>query len=272
MSLFAINSETCSRCGLCAAECPAGCIVFAEEELPVPHEKKYAYCLDCGHCMAICPTASIQLSRFTNEAEKLDKELKITAEQSAQFLKSRRSVRSFKNERLGRDLLKGLLDLAEYAPSGHNARPVDWSVAATSEKVQVVAEAIIDWMRGEVEAQTPLAERLHLPGIVKAWDNGVDMICRNAPTLAVAHGPKQGVTPLEDGVIAITYLELAATGAGLGACWCGYGLLAARYDAKVRRALGVPKGETVYGALMLGKPVRRYQYAPPRPEADVNWL
>ena len=49
-----------------------------------------------------------------------------------------------------------------------------------------------EWMREEIEADTPLASALHLPGIVRIWDLGVDMICRNAPALAVAWGPKKG--------------------------------------------------------------------------------
>jgi nitroreductase len=98
------------------------------------------------------------------------------------------------------------------------------------------------------------------------------MVCRHAPALAVAVGPKQGITPREDGVIATAYLELAATAAGLGACWCGYLVAAAAYDAGVRELLGVAEGEAVYGALMLGRPARRYTALPPRPEPAVDWL
>lgn len=272
MSLFTINPETCVLDGLCAKECPAGCIVFEPGQLPVPHEKKFAYCLECGHCMAVCPTGAFQLNKFSDQGVEIDRDLKLSPEQAVQFLSSRRSVRAFKNELVDHDTLTELLDVTQYAPSGHNARSVRWSVAATPEKVREIAETVVKWMRSEVEGETPLAERLHLPGLVKAWDNGVDMICRNAPALAVAYGVEKGVTPMEDGVNAISYLELAATGVGLGACWCGYALLAARYDRAVCLALGIPKEQTAYGALMLGKPKRRYRYIPPRPHAEINWL
>lgn len=272
MPLFTIDQEKCNKDGLCAVECPAGCIEFVEGELPVPHEKKQAYCLNCGHCMAVCPTGAIRLERLPGPAQRRDRSLNLTYDQAEQFLKGRRSVRAFKDEPVDRELLEDILSVTGYGPSGHNARQTKWAVAPAAGMVSQVAKATAEWMRREVDAESPLAAKLHLPGIVKAWDNGLDMICRHAPALAVAYGPKVGVTPREDAVIAITYLELAATAAGLGACWCGYVTAAATFDSELCDILGVPEDSAVYGALMLGKAVRRYKSIPPRPEPDVKWL
>ncbi|BCS88266.1 nitroreductase family protein [Pseudodesulfovibrio sediminis] len=272
MPLFTINPDKCNKDGLCAADCPAGCIVFEKGALPVPHEKKQAYCLECGHCVAVCPTDAIELARFPVSAVRQDKALKVSFAQAEQFLTGRRSVRSFKDKPVDREQIASLIKVAEFAPSGHNARPTRWAVAATPEAVATIASATAEWMRGEVEAESPVAAKLHLAGIVRAFDNGQDMICRHAPVLAVAYGPKQGVTPLQDGVIATTYLELAASAAGLGACWCGYVMAAASLESTFDSVLGVPDDCTVYGALMLGHPARRYTAIPPRPEPSVTWL
>jgi len=272
MPLFTIDADKCNRDGLCAAECPAGCIVFEQDQLPVPHKKKFAYCIECGHCMAVCLNNAFQLQRFADPAFRKDRALNISHDQVVQFMKARRSVRAFRNEPLGRQVLEDLLDITQYAPSGHNARPVRWAVAATPEKVRGVAEATVNWMRAEVEAKTERAVSLHLAGVVRAWDEGTDLVCRHAPALAVAHGPLRGVTPMEDGIIAVSHLELAATGVGFGACWCGYVLMALKGDESFRLSLGIPKSSMVCGALMLGKPVRRFSFIPPRPKAEVNWL
>jgi len=272
MPLFTIDADKCLRDGSCALECPVGCIVFERDQIPVPHKKKFAYCIGCGHCMAVCPKGAFQLEQFSEKSFCKDSALKVSKEQVEQFLKGRRSVRSFRNESVGSDLLEGLLDLTQYAPSGHNARPVRWAVAANSKKVAGIAKNTINWMRGEVDAKSEVAESLHLDGIVRAWDDGVDLVCRHAPALAVAFGPKKGITPVEDGIIAITYLELAATGANLGACWCGYVHMAANQDEAIRHALGIPKGYRAFGALMLGYPVRRFGGISPRPKAEINWL
>jgi len=258
--------------GLCAAECPVGCIVFEKGELPVPHEKKQAYCLECGHCVAVCPSGAIELERFPGEAVRQIKDLRISQEQGEQFLRARRSVREFKKEPVSRDMLTSLLQTAEYCPSGHNARPTRWAVADSPDAVAKVAGAVVDWMWQEVEGETALSRALHLPGIVRAWDNGVDLVCRSAPALAVAYGAQKGITPCEDGVIAVTYLDLAASAAGLGGCWCGYVMAAAKHDRGVCNLLGVPEDCVVYGALLLGRPVRKFMAFPPRPEPDVHWV
>lgn len=272
MPLFTIDETRCKRDGLCAAECPAGCIVFEEGGLPTPHEKKQLYCLECGHCMAVCPAEAIRLDCFAAGSVPLDKSLRAAPEQVEQFLRGRRSVRAFRDRPVERDLIQGLLETAEYSPSGHNARPTRWSVALGTGKVAGIAESVVEWMRDEAESETPLASALHLAGIVRAWDNGVDLICRNAPALAVAWGPKKGITPKEDAVVAVTYLELAAAGRGLGACWCGYGVIGAAHSPEVARLLGAPGDAQVYGALLLGHPARRNRAIPPRPAPGVTWL
>jgi len=272
MPLFTIDPNKCNRDGLCAAECPVGCIELTAGALPRPHEKKQAYCLNCGHCVAACPSDAITLERLPAKSVHKDRSLDIIWEQAEQYLKGRRSVRFFKDEPVDEALLGRILAVTEYGPSGHNARPTRWSVATTRKKVAELAGAVADWMRAEADRESPVAARFHLPGIVRAWDNGLDLICRNAPALAVAYGPEAGITPREDGVIAVTYLDLAANAAGLGGCWCGYLMAAAAHDPGIRAVLGVPDDGAVYGALMLGKPVHRYRSIPPRPEPDIQWL
>ena len=272
MPLFTVDPDKCNHDGLCAVECPVGCIEIAEGALPVPHEKKQAYCLGCGHCVAICPTGALRLELFSADGVIRERSLIISREQAEQFLKGRRSVRFFKDEPVDDAVVGRLLAVTEYGPSGHNARCTKWSVASSREKVAELAAAVVDWMRLEVEKESPVSRRLHLPGIVRAWDNGLDLVCRHAPALAVAYGPESGITPREDAIIAVTYLDLAAAGAGLGGCWCGYLMAAAAHDREIRDILGVPENAVVYGALMLGKPLHRYRTIPPRPEPDVQWI
>jgi nitroreductase len=213
--------------------------------------------------MAVCPADAIRLTRFADGGAPVNRALNISFDQAEQFLKARRSVRAFRDEPVDRGLLGRVLAVTEYCPSGHNARPTRWIVAEGRVRVDGVAGAVAEWMRAESEAESGLAAALHLPGIVRAWDNGTDIICRNAPALAVAVGPERGITPREDGVIAA---------AGLGACWCGYLVAAAAHAAGVRDLLGLKPGEAVYGALMLGRPARRYAAIPPRPAPAVDWL
>ena len=58
--------------------------------------------------------------------------------------------------------------------------------------------------------------------------------------------------------IALTYLELAAAGMGIGACWAGYLNAAANSFAPLTEKLPLPENHRCYGAMMIGYP--RYGY------------
>ena len=69
-------------------------------------------------------------------------------------------------------------------------------------------------------------------------------------------------TPAHACVIALAYLELAAFGLGLGACWAGYFNAAANMHQPMQKALDLPEGMGVYGGMMLGVPKFEYQRMP----------
>jgi len=102
--------------------------------------------------------------------------------------------------------------------------------------------------------------------------SGEDALLRGAPHVAVAVVPKDHRWP-EDGAIALTYLELAAHGLGIGCCWGGYLTTAIRNFAPLREYLGIGEDEHICGAQMMGwpqiLPLRQY---PPRREAKIHWL
>jgi nitroreductase len=110
-----------------------------------------------------------------------------------------------------------------------------------------------------------------MPGIVRAWGKGKDIVLRGAPNLLVAHSPAQGVTPGIDAVIAAAHAELAAHALGFGACWAGYFMFACRHWEPLVQALGLPEGNQAHAALMLGRPRFKYASIPPRRQPLVGW-
>ncbi|WP_432735095.1 nitroreductase family protein [Maridesulfovibrio sp. FT414] len=265
-----IDPELCKADELCVHECPLSVLTMGEKgRAPVVHPKKANYCINCGHCAAICPTNAITLTAFPGQQS-----IPFTADNLPEYaevetlIRSRRSIRRFKKKQLGTEVLTELIHLAAYAPSGHNAQPVSWTVIDDPEKVQETAGAIVDWMEEMVTRENPLAKKLFLSGLINAYRKGNDVICRSAPALAVSWAPLNGITPQADTVLATAYLELAAHAKGIGACWAGYLVLAAAYSEKVRTLLGVPEGHMIHGALMLGYPAVKYKNTPPRHKAS----
>ena len=80
--LFTVNTEVCTRCGLCVADCPTGLLVMTDDG---PKTGKGG-CISCGHCVAVCPTLALD-SDLTPRAEQVDitKETKFTPEQSRPY-------------------------------------------------------------------------------------------------------------------------------------------------------------------------------------------
>jgi nitroreductase len=101
-----------------------------------------------------------------------------------------------------------------------------------------------------------------------AHENGLDVICRGAPHMVIAHTPPGGQT---DGVIALTYAEVAAYCMGLGACWCGFAQWAITGSPQISEAVGLPAGRVSSGVLLLGYPRYTYERVPPRSPARIQW-
>jgi nitroreductase/NAD-dependent dihydropyrimidine dehydrogenase PreA subunit len=274
MSKLTIDREKCKKDGVCVAECPVGVIVRGGAgEYPEWHEQGVEFCVKCGHCVSVCPHGALSLGEMTPESfAPMRKELLPSAEQAEHFLKARRSIRTFKDKPVDRETIEKLIDIARYAPSGHNTQPVSWLVIYDTAKVRRMAALVAEWMRMLVEAKVPIAAALHMDKVVEAWDRGDDKILRNAPHVVVAHADKDAAVSPGSCMIAVTYLELAAFAQGLGACWAGYFNVAAGTYPPLAAELGLPKNNMPFGSLMVGLPTYSYSRIPCRIPARISWL
>lgn len=263
MDHIVIDRDLCACDGICVAECPAKIIREDSEGYPMLAPEYVPLCISCGHCLAVCPHAALTLDGVgPNGCPPVDDSPSLRPEAVAALATSRRSVRSYQEQPVPGETIERLIDLARWAPSARNLQPVHWTVLDERNKTREAASLVADWLR----------EVGFCPELVAAWDEGEDRILRGAPHLIVAHASAQGFRPAADCVIALTTLELAAHGTGLGACWAGYFMAAADAYDPLKELLGLPEGHRTYGALMLGLPRFRYRRVPPRKGARVTWL
>ena len=122
MSLITIDESKCKKDGICVEECPS-CVIQQDEDsrLPVLSKENENVCIRCGHCVAVCPHGAFEheCSPIADSPE-IQKELILTFEQTEQLLRSRRSIRVFKSDPVEKEKIVKLIEMARYAPTGHN--------------------------------------------------------------------------------------------------------------------------------------------------------
>ncbi len=273
MTLFKVDHEKCNHDGICAAECPQGVIEIRQlDAFPSLAERGEESCINCGHCVAVCPQAAFALAAVKPEdCAPVREEILPSSEQTEHFLLSRRSVRAYKEKPVPRDLIAKVIGIAAYAPSGHNDRPVHWTVVEDEEELRHLKSLTIEWMRSMWEEMPDTELVLTLKHFISSWERGGDPVLRGAPNVIIAHADTSLFTSQVDCTIALSHLELAAHAMGLAACWAGAILGAANFYPPMTEALKLPEGHQAFGAMMIGYPKHRFLRIPPRNHPQINW-
>ncbi|KXB01613.1 hypothetical protein AKJ44_02330 [candidate division MSBL1 archaeon SCGC-AAA261F17] len=139
-------------------------------------------------------------------------------------IRTRRSIRKYKERSVPEDLVKKILEAGRWAPSASNAQPWNFIVLRSQGVREDVAEATT---YGKFLAEAPIG-------------------------IAVVTDPEASTHPVEDGAIATQNMLLAAHALGLGACWIGaYG---STYEDEVKEILDVPKNKRLLSIVSVGFP------------------
>ncbi len=273
LNLFVVDPDKCKRDGICVGECPVQIIELKDRaSLPELIPGGAELCINCGHCVSVCPHGAMSLKTMPSEqCPPLNRAILPTQQQIDHFLRSRRSSRVYKNNPIDKEILASLIDIARFAPSGHNLQPVCWVVIQEKKELKRLAGIVIDWMRVMIDDNAPIARAMHFDRAVDVWDKGTDRILRDAPCLIIAHGRSDLSASQPACIIALTYLELVAYSYGLGACWAGYFNAAANFHKPMQDALSLPEGHQCFGAMMIGYPKNKYYRLPMRNEANIDW-
>lgn len=258
-----VDKEKCMKCGLCISDCITKCLKFDDEGYPFVEDEKR--CLSCQHCFAICPAGAITFEGNTpdaSESPKFDDILSI--------IKSRRSIRQFKNEEIDEETFKKLKDMLPYIPTGCNNHKLHFSIVRKKEVMvelkERVNKKILSLMNNRVVS--PFIK--HFEIYKKALEEGEDIIFRNAPHMIVVSSPIEAPCAPTDPVIALSYIELYANSLGLGTCWCGYGEICMKSFPELSEILDIPQGYIPIYTMLLGRADIKYQRIPKPKEYKIS--
>jgi nitroreductase/NAD-dependent dihydropyrimidine dehydrogenase PreA subunit len=266
MTLLTVNEDTCTKCGICTTQC--NMILGKEGSYPRQLPGTDEFCMRCGHCVAVCPTGSLTHKEMPAEqTPPVNKKLEISFEQCTQLIKSRRSIRNYKDKAVPKAEIERIIEVARYAPTGHNMQDVRWLVINDRAYVDKLRAIGWDWLRWVMKNNPQMAAMF--AGIVQMLDKGKDMFLQGAPAVVVAYGDKNNPICATDCAIALSYFDLAAKSAGLGCCWAGFFYISAGSYPPMMETIALPDDCKPYGALMVGYPEFKYTRIPARKPASI---
>lgn len=268
MNNIMFNRELCSKCGLCAADCPVSYISMSSGRPEISGN----ICVSCGHCEAICPNNAVSVVVEHPVSVQGIQKHTIKAEELAAYMKMRRSIRNFKQETVSKETIEKIFDAVRYAPTGMNRQPVKWAVTVNPQSTRKLLPQVVRWMKEVMQKNHDMSDQYGFPMLVKSCEEGFDPVLRNAPHLAVAYAEKIDRIAAGDCMIALTHFELLASAFGIGACWAGYFNMAAVNDRKIADMIGLPENCAPFGTLMFGYPKVSYKRLPKRKNIEIKWI
>jgi len=268
---FTVNQERCTKCCLCSSDCPAR-IISMEAGFPSISQENEANCLRCQHCLAICPTASISILGYDPKNSLSLNGKQPDASQLELLIKGRRAVRQYMPENIDPDVMKKLLEVASYAPTGRNTRQVRFTVVDERAKlIEIRDEMMAKLVKISSDDGFPAGMEF-FSNYVKHWENeGIDFVFRGAPHFLVVSAPKSVVTPVEDCLIALTTFEIYAQTLGIGTVWDGLAKFVINDmlpEFKIR--FGIPEDHVIGYAMAFGKPAVNYSRTAQHEPAGVH--
>lgn len=271
MTTILVDQDLCTRCGICSVVCTSRIVDPADETtLPKVPDAKAARCLRCGHCEVFCPSQALILNDRPDEKVRLPIGAgTIAPEDIGYYLRKRRSVRHFTKDPVPKEKILEILDIARYAASGGNMQQVEWTIVLDKKRVQTIAGMTVEWMKTLLNSNHPMSG--YVPGLIGAWENGNDVICRGAPHLVFAHVPEGNPIASVDAIIALTHFDIVAPAHGIGVCWAGFVAAAAREYPPLKQYIGLPAGRTSAYAMMFGNPQYGIYGIPRRKPLNVTW-
>ncbi len=172
-------------------------------------------------------------------------------------IKSRRSIRKYKQEQIRQEELELIIEAGIYAPTGHNSQSWHFTVIQDRKVIEhindvskrVMSTIKIDWIRNV--------------GRNPDYD-----ITYKAPTLIVVSGRRDAICSRIDCCAAVENMLIAAESLNIGSVWLGFAMFCFKIKGEAER-IGVPKGYDPYQAFVLGYKDQEAQPVAPKRNYDV---
>ena len=253
--IIEVNKDLCIGCGLCKKDCPVNNIAIENKKSVIKKED----CLMCGHCAAICPVNAITLTGFDEPPIELTEKPNLDSDELLMAIKSRRTIRNFKEKEVSPEIVKQIIEAGRYTPSAKNSQDVSY-IVLDKEKA-VCEEAAVKFFR-KIKPVANIAVKYSKE--VTIDDN---FFFKHAP-IAIMVVTKDKIS----GSFAASNMALMAESYGLGVLFSGYFSDVANNSLNLRKLLSLKHGDHVLTTLVIGYPNVKYRRTAQKESASVRYL
>jgi ferredoxin len=290
-SLHIIDMETCNGDGICTEVCPKNAIEIVDGKAATVEESVDA-CILCGQCVAVCPTEALAMpaldaDRFSRLAPK-----PFGYDEFYEFLRSRRSVRRFKDRPVEREVIDKILVAASTAPMGMPPHTTEVVVIDTPEERSFLLAELVRHYDPMIRAfSNPIGRAIvrlsagaenynmlanHVIDAARQANelyrcDGTDRYMWGAPALMIFHGSRWGMSYEENAHLVCHHAMLAAVSLGLGTTIIGMIPPVVDREKSLRTRYGIPDDHRVLTSLIMGYPKYRYRQSIHRDLAGVRF-
>lgn len=252
-----IDEEKCIHCAKCVKDCVAGNLELNEQKIPQWTKDGENRCIKCQHCFAICPTGA--LSILNKNPQDADSILEFDDENILNLIKSRRSIRYYKQQNIDSTKRNKLKDMLKWTPTGCNFHELHFSIIDDIEVMNDFRNTVNSRIIKSLKIK-PINKLLNKFSKYRdAFINGEDVIFRNAPHMIVVSTPISAPCANIDPIIALSYFELYAHSLNIGTLWCGFATICFTLFPDLCEYIKVPDGYKVSYVMLFGDKDVNYQ-------------
>lgn len=248
-----IDTDKCIGCGLCRKDCVSTNFEIEDGKAKLLRDT----CIYCGHCEAVCPQHAITLTGFADATEEFDQDTRLDPEVLMKAIKTRRSVRVFTDEAVSKAMLHDIIEAGRLAPTGSNSQKISY-IVLDKQKDEMEALAV-DMFRGLINKAKPIS------AFLRTMELDDNFFFKKAPLVIVVISPDKVSASL-----AAQNMAFMAEAHGLGVLFSGFFTMVANHNRKVRKALGLGRGQKAVTTLVIGHPGVRYHRTARREKAKVK--
>ncbi len=259
--MIVIDREKCIGCGLCVSDCCMANIVINDGKAIL----KRPSCIRCGHCVAICPQGAVSIPEYDVADVEPVACSGIAPEVMLRLIKSRRSIRKYKQKPVSREVIEQLIQAGRYTATAKNQQDNSFIfVADRLEELKTLTHRVIDAFTPEdistMEPQLKAYAKFNMRYKANPRD---DYLFQNAPLLLVIAGRREF-----DAGMAAQNIENIAVSMGMGTLYNGYLRGLFNSSPEIKNWLGIEDKE-ILSCMLLGYPDIGYLRTAPRADADA---